>query len=156
MAYTTPYIFTALELLTAAKLNAMQGNITFLYDLSILPRPHGVLLNTDVALTTGDDKYRFTIPSMLNGWNITGVVATRSAGTGVPAFQLRNVTDSVDVLSTKVTIDSGETSSATAATPAVIDTTKDDVATGDIFAWDCDVSGTGTFYTYLIVEFTKP
>lgn len=157
MAWTTPYTFTALELLTAAKLNTMQDNIQFLYDVAMLPRYFGNTLNTDVALIVGDDAARFTIPSALNGWNITSVLATRkSGGTGVPAIQLRNVTDGVDVLSTKVTIDSGEVSSLTAAVAAVIDTTKDDVATGDIFALDVDVAGTNTLYMYVLVGLSKP
>jgi hypothetical protein len=157
MAWSTPYTFTALELLTAAKLNTMQDNIQFLYDVAMLPRYFGNPLNTDVALVVGDDAARFTIPSAFNGWNITSITATRkSGGTGVPTIQLRNVTDSVDVLSTKLTIDSGETSSLTAATPPVIDTTKDDVATDDVFAIDVDVAGTNTFFMYVLVGLTKP
>jgi len=84
------------------------------------------------------------------------VAASRKSGTGVPAIQIRNVTDAVDVLSTKVTIDSGETDSSTAAAAAVIDTTKDDVATGDQFAIDVDVAGTSTLYCYVEIGFTKP
>ena len=105
-----------------------------------------VQLNADVALVTGDNAGVFFIPPGLNGWNITFVGAVRaSGGTGVPALQLRNITDGVDVLSTKVTIDSGEVYSGTAATPAAIDTSKDDVATGDQFAWDVDVAGSSTY-----------
>jgi hypothetical protein len=116
-----------------------------------------VYLNSDVALTVGDYQGWFMIPPALNGWNITFVGAMRKAGgTGVPALQLRNVTDSVDVLTTKVTIDTSETTSGTAATPPVIDTTKDDVATYDIFAVDVDVAGTSTFNCIFIVGFTKP
>lgn len=113
-------------------------------------------LNADLALSVGDGQGRFVIPSDFNGWNITAVAAVCDSGTGVPAFQLRNVTDGVDVLSTKVTIDSGEVSSYTAATPAVIDTTKDDVATGDRFAWDVDVAGTSRIYVFMLVGLTKP
>lgn len=115
-----------------------------------------VYLNSDVALTVGDYQGWFMIPPALNGWNITHVSAMRRSGTGVPAFQLRNVTDAVDVLTTKVTIDSGETTSGTAATPPVIDTTKDDVATYDIFAVDVDVAGTSTLNATVYVGFTKP
>lgn len=116
-----------------------------------------VYLNSDVALAVGDYQGWFMIPPALNGWNITFVGAMRKAGgTGVPALQLRNVTDSVDVLSTKVTIDSSETTSGTAATPPVIDTSKDDVATYDIFAVDVDVAGTSTFDCVFYVGFTKP
>jgi len=119
-------------------------------------RAMGFLLNTDVALTVGDDAFRFRIPGLLSGWNIVSVSACRKSGTGVPAFQIRNVTDSVDVLSTKLTIDSGETDSGSAATPAVIDTTKDDVAGGDQFAIDVDVAGTSTLFAYVEIVFAKP
>lgn len=115
-----------------------------------------VQLNSDLALSVGDGQGRFVIPSDFNGWNITAVAAICDGGTGVPAFQLRNVTDSVDVLSTKLTIDSGEVSSYSAAVAAVIDTTKDDVATGDRFAWDVDVAGTSRVYTFCLAGLTKP
>jgi hypothetical protein len=46
------------------------------------------------------------------------------------------------MLSTKLTIDSGETGSDTAATAAVIDTTKDDVATNDLLRIDVDATAT--------------
>jgi hypothetical protein len=115
-----------------------------------------VYLNSDVALVTGDYQGWFMIPPALNGWNITHVSAMRRSGTGVPALQLRNVTDAVDVLTTKVTIDTSEVTSGTAATPPVIDTTKDDVATYDIFAVDVDVAGTATLNCVFIVGFTKP
>lgn len=116
-----------------------------------------VYLNSDVALAVGDYQGWFMIPPDFNGWNITNVYAMRKAGgTGVPAFQLRNVTDAVDVLTTKITIDSGETTSGTAATAPVIDTTKDDVASYDIFAVDVDVAGTSTFNAVVYVGLTKP
>lgn len=192
MAYTAPYTFTALELLTAAKMNAIQDNITALwvgttagdmdYYVSATAKSRLAIgtagkvlmstgsapswqtgtrwiptqLNSDLALSVGDGQGRFVIPSDFNGWNITAVAAVCDSGTGVPAFQLRNVTDSVDVLSTKVTIDSGEVSSYTAATAPVIDTTKDDVASGDRFAWDVDVAGTSRVYVFCLVGLTKP
>lgn len=114
------------------------------------------LLNTDTALVVGDNAVRFRIPAALNGWNITNVAGSRMSGTGVPAIQVRNVTDGVDVLTTKLTIDSGETDSSTAATLPVIDTTKDDVATGDQFAIDVDVAGTNTLYFWVEIAFLKP
>jgi hypothetical protein len=114
------------------------------------------LLNLDVALTVGDDAVRFRIPSAVNGWNIVSVAASRKSGTGVPAIQIRNVTDSVDILSTKITIDSGETDSSTAATPPVINTAVDDVATGDQFSIDVDVAGTSTLCCFVEIGFAKP
>lgn len=115
-----------------------------------------VYLNSDVALTVGDYQGWFMVVPDFNGWNITHVYAMRRSGTGVPAFQLRNVTDGVDVLTTKITIDSGETTSGTAATAPVIDTTKDDVASYDIFAVDVDVAGTSTLNATVYVGLTKP
>lgn len=192
MAFTTPYTFTALELLTAAKMNAIQANITAIWvgttagDMDYYTsataknrlaigtagqillssgsaptwqsgeRYIPVYLNADIALVTGDYQGWFMIPPALNGWNLTFVGAMRKSGTGVPAFQLRNVTDAVDMLTTKVTIDSGETTSGTAATPPVIDTTKDDVASYDIIAVDVDVAGTSTLNAVFVAGFTKP
>lgn len=93
---------------------------------------------TDTA--TGDGKAFFRIPSVMNGWNLVGVAMNvYTAGTtNTTDVQIRNITQTADMLSTKLTIDSGETDSSTAATPAVIDTNNDDVATGDKIAIDVD------------------
>lgn len=119
-------------------------------------RYQSIYLNADIALTTGDFKGWFMIPPALNGWNVTHVSAMRSSGTGVPALQLRNATTGSDILSTKVTIDSGETTSSTAATPPVINTANDGVSAYDILSVDVDVSGTNTFCCMFMVGFTKP
>lgn len=194
MAYATPYVFTALELLTAAKMNAIQDNITALwvgttagdqdYYVSATAKQHVAIgtagqiwmsngsapgwvsgeryiplyLNSDVALTTGDYQGWFPVPSGLNGWNVTSVLSMRSGGTGVPSFQLRRIRSgaSADVLSTQSTIDSGEVTSVTAATPAVINTANDDLATGDILSADVDGAGTSTLRAVLVVGVTKP
>lgn len=97
---------------------------------------------TDLA--TGDGKGYIVIPAGLNGMNLVSVHAkVITAGTtGTTDIQIANVTDAVDMLSTKITIDSTETGSDTAATPAVIDTTKDDVATNDVLRIDVDAAST--------------
>lgn len=115
-----------------------------------------IYINSDVALVTGDFQGWYMVPPALNGWNITHVSAMRGAGTGVPAFQLRNVTRGVDILSTKVTIDSSEVTSGTAATPPVINTANDDVASYDILSIDVDVAGTGSLTCVFTIGFTKP
>lgn len=114
------------------------------------------LLNTTVALGAGDDAVRFRIPSAMNGWDIVSVAGSRKSGTGTPTIQIRNVTDGVDVLSTRLTIDSGETDSSTAATPAVINTSNDSVATADQFAIDVDDAGTSTLFMWVEIGFAKP
>jgi len=93
---------------------------------------------------TGDGKALFRVPEELNGMNLTGVAAcVYTAGTtGTTDIQIRNVTDSQDMLSTKITIDSTEVDTSTAATPAVINTSYDDVATADRIAIDVDAIST--------------
>lgn len=110
------------------------------------------------TLTTGDGKLLFMVPSQLNGFNIVDVAAFVStvSSSGTPTVQVRNATDSVDVLSTRITIDASEFTSYTAATPAVIDTTKDDVATGDLLAIDVDVAGTGAKGLGVVLVFELP
>lgn len=95
-------------------------------------------------VTTGDGKAYFTIPEELNGANLSAVHArVITAGTtGTTDIQIRNVTDTADMLSTKLTIDSGETGSDTAAAAAVINTSTDDVATNDLIAIDVDATAT--------------
>jgi len=100
----------------------------------------------DTALTVADGLMHFTVPIELNGMNLISVgahVYTVSSG-GLPTFQIHNLTDAVDMLSTAITIDATENDSKDAATPPVIDAAHDDMATGDVIRFDCDVVGTGT------------
>jgi hypothetical protein len=92
----------------------------------------------------GDGKAFFRIPEELNGMNLTGVNASvfTAGTTNTTDIQIRNKTDSQDMLSTKITIDSTETDTSTAATPAVIDGAHDDVVTGDIIEIDIDAIST--------------
>jgi hypothetical protein len=97
---------------------------------------------TDVA--TGDGKYYFHIDSRIAGMNLVDVHAeVITAGTtGTTDIQIHNVTQTADMLSTKLTIDSAETGSDTAATAAVIDTANDDVAENDLLRIDVDAVST--------------
>lgn len=109
--------------------------------------------------TTGDGKAVLNIPSNLNGYNLNAVgatVTTAPVGSTI-SIQIHNATDTQDMLSTALTIDASETSSATAATPAVINTSFDDVATDDIIRIDVDQVGSSTAGAGLVVrmEFTK-
>lgn len=103
-----------------------------------------VCFNFTASVSTGDGKFYLHIPTDLNGMNLTYVHArVITAGTtNTTDIQIANVTDTVDMLSTKLTIDSGETGSETAATAAVIDATKDDVATNDVLRVDVDAIST--------------
>lgn len=110
------------------------------------------------AVTTGDAKLVFCIPSELNGYNLVDADAfcSTASTSGTPTVQIRNVTDSQDMLSTRITIDQDEFTSYSAATAPVIDTTHDDVATGDRIAIDVDGAGTGTKGLGVILTFQLP
>ena len=112
----------------------------------------------DVALTTGDGKMYFTVPPLLNGANLEDADASvaTSSSSGLPTIQIRNVTQSVDMLSTRITIDENEFHSYNATTPPVIDTTKDNVATADVLRIDVDVAGTGTKGLQVVLTFRLP
>jgi hypothetical protein len=110
------------------------------------------------ALTTGDGKIIFVVPASMNGMNLINVASMVStvSSSGTPEVQLRNVTDSADMLSTKLTIDANEYTSYTAATPAVINASYDDVATGDRIAIDVDTAGTGAKGLTVYLRFKLP
>jgi hypothetical protein len=110
------------------------------------------------AVATGDGKIIFCISSELNGYNLVDADAyvTTVSSSGTPTVQIRNVTDSQDMLSTVITVDANEYTSYTAATAPVINASYDDVATGDIIAIDVDVAGTGTKGLGVILTFQLP
>lgn len=110
------------------------------------------------TLTTGDGKVIFLVPQELNGYNLVGANAfvTTVSSSGTPTVQIRNVTDAVDMLSTRITIDANEYTSYTAAAAAVVDATYDDVATGDRLAVDVDVAGTGAKGLGIVLTFQLP
>jgi len=99
-----------------------------------------VVFDFATATATGDGKFYFHVPSTLNGMDLVEVHAeVITAGTtNTTDIQLHNVTAAADILSTKLTIDSGETGSDTALTAAVINTSEDDVATNDLLRVDVD------------------
>lgn len=140
-------------------------------DLGLNPKGTGVVkAKTTVQLrefgvatdgATGDGKTGFEIPLELNGFNLVAVRKTVDAAgtTGTDDTQVRRVRSgtSADMLSTKMTIDSTEASTATAATPAVIDAANDDVVTGDMIYVDQDaVQTTKAKGGVVSLTFAKP
>ena len=95
-------------------------------------------------ITVGDGAAYVTVPSSYAGMNLVAVHArVITAGTtGTTDIQIYNLTQTADMLSTKIAIDSGETGSDTAATAAVIDTSNDDVASWDVLRIDVDAIST--------------
>jgi hypothetical protein len=76
-----------------------------------------------------------------NGKDLTDVVAyviTAGTGAGTVQIQVHNLTQSVDMLSTVCSIDSGDNSSEDATTPAVINSSNSEVSTNDVIRFDID------------------
>lgn len=98
-----------------------------------------VLFGTGTAMTTGSGKTRLPLPYTMSGARL-GVIKIFSDSSGVggtAGVQLRDVTKgNRKLLSTVVSIDSSESGSTTAATPAVIDATKNDIGLDDIIYMD--------------------
>jgi len=96
----------------------------------------------DANNVVADGQAFFHVPVQLNGTNLVEVHAEVivAGTTGTQDIQIRNVTQAgVNMLTTEITIDTGETGSDEAAIPPVIDAANDDVATNDLIAIDVDV-----------------
>jgi hypothetical protein len=126
---------------------------------------HGEVVELEVFapatnVATGDGAAYVYLPAKVNGWDLSAVFIghiTAGTGTGTTTVQIRNHTDSQDMLSTRVTIDPTETTSLTAAA-AVVDATHDDVATGDLIRIDVDAipNGTAPKGLYVVMTFIPP
>jgi len=116
------------------------------------------VIEDDRVLSTGDGKMYYTAPAVLNGYNLSAAHAAvyTVSSDGLPTVQLYNMRKTADMLSTRITIDASEFTSYTAATAHVVDTSNDDIATGDRIRVDVDVAGTGTKGLEVILTFTKP
>lgn len=116
------------------------------------------VLDDDTPVTTGDGKAYFTVPAALNGMNMVDCDACvyTVSSSGTPTVQIHNLTDTQDMLSTRITIDENEYTSYTAAAAAAINASYDDVATGDILRFDIDVAGTDAKGLELHLVFQKP
>ena len=99
-----------------------------------------VIVDFTVDVATGDGKFYLHIDNKLAGMDLVRVHAeVITAGTtGTMDIQIANVDAAVDMLSTKLTIDSAETGSDTAATAAVISAANDDVQLNEVLRVDVD------------------
>lgn len=82
---------------------------------------------------------------------------TTVSGSGIVQVQLRNIDNgNVDMLSTRVQVDAGETHSRTAATTAVVNDATNNVSHGDRIAIDIDAAGSGAKGLGLVAKFEMP
>ena len=112
-----------------------------------------VAFGAAVDTATGNGKVAFTVSNRLAGMNIKRVYAfVNTAGSGgTTTVQLRNATQTADILSTVITIDSGELHTSSAATPAVINGSEDDLTEHDIIHVDVDAVHSTTAAKGLVV-----
>jgi hypothetical protein len=110
------------------------------------------------TLTVGDDKNRWTVPADFDGWNLVFVQASvyTASSSGLPTFQVRDITNGHDLLSTAATIDTSETTSTTAATPAVINATYQTLSGDVALRFDVDGAGTGTAGGEVTIGLRRP
>lgn len=109
----------------------------------------------DVAIGDDAGDAFFRVSSELNSWVLLSAAAQHrvaGGGTGVTAVQIRNVTQAVDMLSTKVTVDATEKDSITAAAPMVVHSNNADVSTGNQLVFDVDTLVSGTAPKGLFIE----
>ncbi len=105
-------------------------------------QPRLVEAAADLSVTNDVGDWRLHVPPDLDGLSLVYAHAeVDTAGvTGTQTFQIRNATDTVDLLSTLLTIDTTETGSDTAAAPAVIKSDGSEVVnTNDLIVVDSDV-----------------
>lgn len=100
---------------------------------------HGIALSDETtAITTGTNKATFSLPY---AFTVTSVYATLNtvSSSGTPTVDINEAGSTI--LSTKLTIDANEKTSATAATAAVISDAS--IAANAEIGFDIDVAGTG-------------
>lgn len=103
----------------------------------------------------GNDQMVFAIPEDLDGTSLVTCAAFVSlvSSAGAIEVQIRNASLDVNMLTTPITIDQGDSTSYIATTPPVIDTGNDDVSTGTLIAIDVDEEGTDALGLGVILGF---
>jgi hypothetical protein len=98
-------------------------------------------------ITTGNGKLYYPVPASLAGLDLIDARAVLdTAGTGggfLMQLRRKRSGSDVDMLSTRVSIDSGENDSEDATAPPVVDASNDDVIIGDRIYIDIDGVPTG-------------
>lgn len=136
-------------------------------DSALVTKPVSIyVIPAATAVTTGDGKAYFAIPSTMNGMNLISCAVTviTTSSSGLPTVQIARGRQSaansahsfVDMLTTKASIDVGEYDSINGTTPVVVNTSNDDVATGDLIRVDVDIAGTGTQGLIVTLVFQLP
>ena len=125
---------------------------------AILPRPMLIKLIDDASgVEVANNVFVLPIPLEFNGMKLYQVELMVSTISTLykPTYQLRNLTDSVDMLSTAVSVDVGSYTSYTAAIRSVVNPANAIVSTGDRIAINKTVAGTGELGDTIIISFRQ-
>ena len=113
----------------------------------------------DEEFTTGE-LYDFFVPPSLNGMHVTAINSATTGLTGSTATELGvfrvRAGSPVDILSTSSTIDAGEPSSYTAATPSVVNAANRLILTADVLRVHVDTVGTDAAGLQVIISYLEP
>ena len=107
------------------------------------------VLPDSIPTYVGNGISAFTIPLALNGLYLSGTAGDLGAHvytagtTGTTDIMLRNSTTGNDMLTTVITIDSGELDSSTAAAAPVVGS-NNQVSTADVIMFDIDAVSSGS------------
>ncbi len=108
----------------------------------------------DTTLTAGDGRFIFECSRDMDDRMLTDAEAYVTTDGGATIVQIRNVTQSHDMLSTRITIDSGDLNSKDASAQPVINTSNADVQWGDHIAIDVDTAGAGAMGLGVMLTFS--
>lgn len=116
-------------------------------DIRIIETHSFALSDELTALTTGTNKLTFSLPY---AFTVTGVYASlgTASSSGIPTVDINEA--GVSILSTKLTIDANEKTSATAANAAVISDAS--IAANAEIGFDIDVAGTGAKGLKVVIQ----
>ena len=120
------------------------------------------IYHEDSAISSGDGKMYFAVPDTLSGMNLVscGGHLYTAATSGVVAVQFHNVDSAVDMLSAARPLewDVTEKDTVTAAASSVvkINTSNDNVVTGEEIRVDIDEAGSGAKGLEVRLTFEKP
>lgn len=130
---------------------------------------HLKVFDDATAATAGDDARRFVVTDDLDGTRLRSAhfSVTTPSTSGTLLLQVANLTwGTVDLLTTRTSIDQAESSSYTATAQHVVDTTStvtvygtvqaNYMARGDVLRVDVDAAGTGAMGLEALLEFGPP
>jgi hypothetical protein len=118
---------------------------------------HLKIFSDTTAAAAGDDARRFVTTDDLGGTFLRSVHATvTTVGGGATVIQIHNLTNTDDLMTTRTTIDTGDTNSYDSATPHVMDDSGTPpinyITRGDVLRVDVD-TGSSAMGLEVLLEF---